>query len=255
MSVSTSETVAPVPAPVPRADLRETPRERWIRRAERRGPLVVLVLVCVAATIASPSFASWSDISTILGGSAFVWLLALGMTFVITTGGIDLSVGSLYALGGVLAARGAASGSWAAILLPLARVRRVGHGAGPADRVRQDGAVHRHAGRAARRPRPAAGDHEPGFDDVPGAAELVVPAPGRGHLDTGRHRRGAVRGGLGADGAHGVRRETDRHRRQRELGGAARPARGENQGIGIHALRHPRRRGGRAGRGAPAAPA
>jgi len=120
MSASTSETVAPVPAPVPRADLRETPRERWIRRAERRGPLVVLVLVCAAATIASPSFASWSDISTILGGSAFLWLLALGMTFVITTGGIDLSVGSLYALGGVLAARGAAGGPWAAILLPLA---------------------------------------------------------------------------------------------------------------------------------------
>jgi ribose transport system permease protein len=121
MSLTTSETVSPVPAPAARsADLRETPRERWIRRAERRGPLVVLVLVCAAATIASPSFASWSDVSTILGGNAFVWLLALGMTFVITTGGIDLSVGSLYALGGVLAARGSASGPWAAILLPLA---------------------------------------------------------------------------------------------------------------------------------------
>ena len=57
--------------------------------------------------------------STILGNNAFVWLLALGMTFVITTGGIDLSVGSLYALGGVLAARGATSSPWLAILLPL----------------------------------------------------------------------------------------------------------------------------------------
>ena len=75
--------------------------------------------VCAAATIASPSDASWSDVSTILGNNAFVWLLALGMTFVITTGGIDLSVGSLYALGGVLAARGSTHGPWLAILLPL----------------------------------------------------------------------------------------------------------------------------------------
>jgi galactofuranose transport system permease protein len=120
MSIRTTAHATPVPAPRPHSDLRETPRERWIRRAERRGPLVVLVLVCAAATAASPSFASWSDVSTILGGDAFVWLLALGMTFVITTGGIDLSVGSLFALGGVLAARGAATGPWAAILLPLA---------------------------------------------------------------------------------------------------------------------------------------
>jgi len=120
MSVRTSETAAPVPAsPTRTADPHETPRERWIRRAERRGPLAVLVLVCAAATIASPSFASWSDVSTILSGNAFVWLLALGMTFVITTGGIDLSVGSLYALGGVLAARGATSSPWLAIVLPL----------------------------------------------------------------------------------------------------------------------------------------
>jgi ribose transport system permease protein len=41
------------------------------------------------------------------------------MTLVITTGGIDLSVGSLYALGGVLAARGAQTGTWLAILLPV----------------------------------------------------------------------------------------------------------------------------------------
>lgn len=120
MSLRTTAHAAPAPAPRSHADPRETPRERWIRRAERRGPLIVLLLVCGIATGASPSFATWSDISTILGGNAFVWLLALGMTFVITTGGIDLSVGSLYALGGVLAARGANTGGWAAILLPLA---------------------------------------------------------------------------------------------------------------------------------------
>ena len=37
-------------------------------------------------------------------------IIALGMTFVIITGGIDLSVGSVFALGGVLAAYGVAVG-------------------------------------------------------------------------------------------------------------------------------------------------
>ncbi len=48
-------------------------------------------------------------------------LLALGMTFVIISGGIDLSVGSVFALGGVLAAWGNGHGGGiVAILLPLA---------------------------------------------------------------------------------------------------------------------------------------
>lgn len=117
MSVGTAGTGAAAP---PGAAAPESARERWIRRVERRGPLVVLALVCLAATVASPSFASGANIGTLLGGNAFIWLPALGMTFVITTGGIDLSVGSLYALGGVLAARGAQTGTWLAILLPLA---------------------------------------------------------------------------------------------------------------------------------------
>ena len=115
-AVSTAPASAPIGGPAPR----EGARERWSRRTERRGPLVVLILVCLAATGAEPSFLGWANISTLLGSNAFVWLLALGMTFVITTGGIDLSVGSLYALGGVLAARGAQTGTWLAILLPLA---------------------------------------------------------------------------------------------------------------------------------------
>ena len=100
----------------------ETPtvRERLADQVRRRGALVVLVLVAGLATGLSPTFPTWSNISSILGNNAFVWLLALAMTFVITTGGIDLSVGSLYALGGVLAARGAQTGTWAAIALPIA---------------------------------------------------------------------------------------------------------------------------------------
>src|SRR3712207_6004240 len=46
-------------------------------------------------------------------------LIALGMTFVIITGGIDLSVGSLYVLGGVVAAYASQWGVVAAFAAPL----------------------------------------------------------------------------------------------------------------------------------------
>lgn len=100
---------------------RTAARERLASAVQRSGALAVLVLVVAVASATSSTFPTWPNISSILGNNAFVWLLALGMTFVIMTGGIDLSVGSMYALGGVLAAYGAQDhGTWAAILLPLA---------------------------------------------------------------------------------------------------------------------------------------
>jgi ribose transport system permease protein len=52
------------------------------------------------------------------------------MTFVIITGGIDLSVGSVYALGGVLAASGSRHGSLIAFVLPLLVCGAIGLGNG-----------------------------------------------------------------------------------------------------------------------------
>ena len=123
MSSSTlNRTLPPGSAPQPPTDANHEPtfRERISDQLQRRGALAVLVLVVALASALSPTFPTWSNISSILGNNAFVWLLALAMTFVITTGGIDLSVGSLYALGGVLAARGAQTGTWLAIVLPIA---------------------------------------------------------------------------------------------------------------------------------------
>ncbi len=94
-------------------------RERLAALVQRAGAPIVLLVLVVVASAASPGFASWPNVSGVLGGNAFVWLLALGMTFVITTGGIDLSVGSMYALGGVLAADASRAGSWAALLVPV----------------------------------------------------------------------------------------------------------------------------------------
>jgi ribose transport system permease protein len=87
---------------------------------QRQGGLSVLVLVVVAAALLSPGFATSGNAQSILVGNAYTALLALGLTFVIISGGIDLSVGSLFALGGVLAAWGSLHGGLVvALLLPV----------------------------------------------------------------------------------------------------------------------------------------
>jgi ribose/xylose/arabinose/galactoside ABC-type transport system permease subunit len=88
--------------------------------AQRQGGLVVLAVAVVLASILSPGFATVGNVQSILVGNAYTALLALGMTFVIISGGIDLSVGSLFALGGVLGAWGASVGGIAVgLLLPI----------------------------------------------------------------------------------------------------------------------------------------
>jgi galactofuranose transport system permease protein len=87
---------------------------------QRQGAAAVLVAVVVIAWIALPRFGSLENLRDIALQSSFLAVIALGMTFVIITGGIDLSVGSVYALGGVLAAYGSQSGPLAALALPLA---------------------------------------------------------------------------------------------------------------------------------------
>lgn len=95
-------------------------RLHLVQRIQRQGALVVLVVLCVAASFQFDSFASGPNVRSIGLQASFLAVIALGMTFVIFTGGIDLSVGSVFALGGVLAAWASQYGTAAAILLPLA---------------------------------------------------------------------------------------------------------------------------------------
>jgi ribose transport system permease protein len=66
---------------------------------------IVLILIVFMFTILSPRFATVSNGQTILELASVLALLAIGQTFVILTGGIDLSVGSVVALTGVVAAK------------------------------------------------------------------------------------------------------------------------------------------------------
>ncbi|GIE85198.1 monosaccharide ABC transporter membrane protein, CUT2 family [Actinoplanes regularis] len=86
---------------------------------QRQGALAVLVTVVVISLATFPGFRSADNAGTILVAAAPPMLIALGMTFVIITGGIDLSVGSLYVLGGVVAAWASQYGMLAALAAPL----------------------------------------------------------------------------------------------------------------------------------------
>ncbi len=91
---------------------------RW--RAERAGAPIVLALVLIGGSVMfGDSFASAQNLGNIALDSSYLLLIAIGMTFVILSGGIDLSVGSLLALAGVLTAYGSRWGSVGAIALPL----------------------------------------------------------------------------------------------------------------------------------------
>ncbi|WP_184957023.1 ABC transporter permease [Paractinoplanes abujensis] len=108
-------------------DVRKAERtDRIVGTVQRQGALAVLVVVVLIALATFPNFRSFDNAATILVAAAPPMLIALGMTFVIITGGIDLSVGSLYVLGGVLAAWASQYGVLAAFLLPLAVCGAIG---------------------------------------------------------------------------------------------------------------------------------
>src|SRR4029079_15105522 len=85
-----------------------------------QGALAVLAIVVVVGLASFDSFRTFDNAGTVLISAAPPALIALGMTFVIISGGIDLSVGSLYVLGRVLAAWASQYGTAAAFAVPLA---------------------------------------------------------------------------------------------------------------------------------------
>src|SRR5690625_4279592 len=74
------------------------------------GPLIGLVFIIIVLSFLSDSFFTVDNILNLLRQISINALIAFGMTFVILTAGIDLSVGSLLALGSALTAGLLASG-------------------------------------------------------------------------------------------------------------------------------------------------
>lgn len=94
--------------------------ERIGRLLQQHGALVVLVATVLCGGLVYDTFLTWQNIANIVVSSSFLAIIAIGMTFVIISGGIDLSVGSSFVLAGVLAAYGSRYGVLVALALPLA---------------------------------------------------------------------------------------------------------------------------------------
>ncbi|BBU28986.1 ABC transporter permease [Burkholderia sp. THE68] len=62
------------------------------------GPLIGLVALCIGGTLLNRDFATLDNAMNVLTRTSFIGIIAVGMTFVIISGGIDLSVGSMAAL-------------------------------------------------------------------------------------------------------------------------------------------------------------
>ena len=88
---------------------------------EEMGILGVLILVALVMSLLSPEFMTLGNIQVLMLNGTVVAFLALGQTFVLLTGGIDLSVGSNIALTGMFAALAMQAGAswWLAALVAL----------------------------------------------------------------------------------------------------------------------------------------
>ena len=71
---------------------------RWTERLHGLGPVIGLVLLCIAGTLLNSDFATPDNALNVLTRTSFIGIIAVGMCFVIISGGIDLSVGSMAAL-------------------------------------------------------------------------------------------------------------------------------------------------------------
>lgn len=69
---------------------------------QRLLPFLTLIALFVGLIIATPNFFTPTNLSSVVRQTAVINIMALGMTMVIITGGIDLSVGSILALAGCL---------------------------------------------------------------------------------------------------------------------------------------------------------
>ena len=115
--MTTMETTEPTRASLKKAD------DRFINRHASLMPtfaaLGVLVLLLIAAQLYFGDFVSPGNMSALLLDNAYLLVIAVGMTFVILTAGIDLAVGSVMAFTGILLASLLGRGMPASVAVPV----------------------------------------------------------------------------------------------------------------------------------------
>ncbi len=100
------------------------------------GPLLALALLVLLGISLNENFLSYSNLTNVLARSSFIGIIAIGATFVITSGGLDLSVGSMAAviagimiivMNSLIPSMGV---TWGVILIGMAAGLVIGGGAG-----------------------------------------------------------------------------------------------------------------------------
>jgi ribose transport system permease protein len=75
-----------------------------VKLLQKLLPFLSLVVLFVALAIASPHFLTSTNLSSVVRQTAVINIMALGMTIIIISAGIDLSVGAILGMGGLLGA-------------------------------------------------------------------------------------------------------------------------------------------------------
>ena len=96
-----------------------------LQYVKKLGPLIGLILLFVIISVMNDSFLEFSNLRNLLRQVSINAIIAFGMTFVILTGGIDLSVGSILALSSAVMANLIVTGTDPVLAIVLAA------GAGP----------------------------------------------------------------------------------------------------------------------------
>jgi len=100
--------------------------KRLAKLLTSQGVVLALLSLAVFASFRYETFLTPLNLMNIMRQNSMLAIVALGMTVVILSGGIDLSVGSLVALGGVVAAMLAGQGSFVAIAGGIASTTLLG---------------------------------------------------------------------------------------------------------------------------------
>jgi len=82
------------------------------------GIIIAFVLICVMLSVTSPVFLTTTNIINVIRQTSIYGIMAVGMTFIILTGGIDLSIGSIMAIAGAVCAGLLKDGNSIAIVIP-----------------------------------------------------------------------------------------------------------------------------------------
>ena len=130
----------------PRIESAHTGPERRRRmRARRFGTVIGLLVLCAVLWALTPHFLTVSNLLNIAQQTSINAIVAVGMTFVIISGGIDLSVGSIVALSGVVLGSLLQGGQPLLVALPGALAVGIGCGAAQrrAGQLGRPAAVHR----------------------------------------------------------------------------------------------------------------